>query len=259
MTNRFFLPALLVACGLASGALAQTQPAMNLVAQSSETRFQMVFHVNDAALAKLLPDGWIANVATEGAPKDVNLRVIFLDAANTTGPDGKPLGKGRDTAVLFAVPVKKTDGSAVGQMIVGGISQSNPGLAFGALEQASTASFRESAAITNDSRVVTQDWNLEGGGSHIAFHVKFNALPANRTSNSVNFYNPADPKAVLIIRAEQANDILRNANTAPPDRVRETRFQVTGGKLGALFDGGEKYISWDSLQFYNRMVGTPLP
>src|SRR5580698_8800142 len=98
--------------------------------QSSEYRFQLDFHVNDAALAKLLPAGWVSNAATQGAAKDANVRLIFIDAGNVVGADNKLLGKGADVAVYIAAPVKQADGAGTGQMILGGISQNYPDQAF---------------------------------------------------------------------------------------------------------------------------------
>src|SRR5215831_21302699 len=62
--------------------------------QAAEHRFQLDFHVPDAALQKMLPEGWIPQVATQGNAKDANIRVIFIDRMTIVGADGKPVGKG---------------------------------------------------------------------------------------------------------------------------------------------------------------------
>ena len=80
------------------------------------------FSCQRAALAKLLPAGWVSNAATQGAAKDANIRLIFIDASNIVGPDNKLLGKGKDLLVYMAAPVKQADGSGNGQMILGGLS-----------------------------------------------------------------------------------------------------------------------------------------
>ena len=87
---------------IAPAAFGQTPAAppppapINVLAQSSEYRFQLDFHVNDAALAKMLPAGWVSGAATQGPAKDANMRLIFIDAGNIVGPDNKLLGKGTD-------------------------------------------------------------------------------------------------------------------------------------------------------------------
>ena len=67
-----------------------------------EARFQLDFHVPDAALAAMLPAGFMPNVATQGPAKDANIRVIFVDAMTVNGPDGKPVGKGSRRFVYLA-------------------------------------------------------------------------------------------------------------------------------------------------------------
>ena len=74
-----------------------------------------------AALKALLPDGWEPFVATSGPAKDCNIRMIFVDRVDITGPDGAPVGT--DQFVSFASPIKKTGSNDLaGQMIVDGIT-----------------------------------------------------------------------------------------------------------------------------------------
>jgi len=251
---------------IAPAAFGQTPAAppppapITVLAQSSEYRFQMDFHVNEAALAKMLPAGWVSNMAAQGPAKDANMRLIFIDAGNIVGPDNKPLGKGTDLMAILAAPVKQADGSGIGQMILGGLTQNDPTAAFGVLSPASAAKVSRSIATNNGATIVTEDWDLSGaGGAHAALHVKYTRLPANKGAGSANFYNPADPKAVQIFRTEQVTDITRNATTNPPDRVTEFTYKAAGGKFAALFDGSEKALSWDSQPVYSRIVGTPIP
>ena len=72
---------------------------------SAEARFQLDFHVPDAALMAMLPPGFTLNVATQGPAKDANIRVIFVDRMTINGPDGKPVGKGSSRFVYLASPV----------------------------------------------------------------------------------------------------------------------------------------------------------
>src|ERR1700722_14406672 len=67
-------------------------PAQGAVMFSSaEYRFQLDLHVDEAQLAKLLPAGWTSNMSTQGAAKDANLRLIFVDAQEIQGPDNRVL------------------------------------------------------------------------------------------------------------------------------------------------------------------------
>ena len=66
----------------------QLAHAENFVEHSAEFRMQLDFVVRDAALRKFLPAGWEPNVATQGAAKDCNLRMIFIDRIDVTDASG---------------------------------------------------------------------------------------------------------------------------------------------------------------------------
>src|SRR5438067_585425 len=85
--------------------------AETLVESSNEARFQLDLKVPNAALAAYLPPGWTSNPATEGAAKDCNLRVIFIDRVTINDPKGAPMGKGSNRFVLLAAPVKDPGGA----------------------------------------------------------------------------------------------------------------------------------------------------
>src|SRR5215467_146795 len=107
---------------LAAGAMivaAAPAGADTLVENSAEFRFQLDFHVNDAALQKLLPSGWETVIATQGPAKDANLRLLFIDRVDVTNPDNTP--KTTDQLVYVAIPVKQTGTNNAGQMIINGL------------------------------------------------------------------------------------------------------------------------------------------
>src|SRR3954453_20261543 len=99
-------------CGLVAQASAQT-----LLEHSSEVRMQLDFVVPDAALKKFLPAGWETNVATQGAAKDCNLRMIFIDRVDITRQDGSPATPGSNQLVYLAIPVKEPSSKAPAQML----------------------------------------------------------------------------------------------------------------------------------------------
>src|ERR1700748_2758086 len=108
---------------LALTALTMPAAAPTLVEQSLEHRFQLDFHVPDAALAKLLPAGWEPSIATTGAAKDCNLRLVFIDRIHITRADGKPAGKATNRVVWLAIPIKETASGTTGQMVIGGLTE----------------------------------------------------------------------------------------------------------------------------------------
>jgi hypothetical protein len=233
--------------------------AQMLLEQSAEHRFQLDFHVNDAALQKMLPKGWEPAVATQGPAKDANLRMIFIDRISIAGADGKPMGKGSERLVYLAIPVKQTGGAATGQIIIAGLTEDAadaPG-PFGVYRKADTAKMTRNANLENGKILADEDWDFAGGGERMSVHLKYERGSPVKGGGEVRFFNPADPGRYQIFRTEQGLDILRNATTNPPDRVKEFSYVATGGRLGALFDGKEKVLSWDSFPYYNRTVLLP--
>src|SRR5260370_38393730 len=193
------------ACGalLAAGAVGvPTARAETPVETSAEFRFQLDVHVNDAALQKLLPAGWETVVATQGAAKDANLRVIFIDRVDVTNPDGTP--KTTDQLVYIAIPVKQTGTGNAGQMIVNGLvsdAKEAPG-PFGNYVHATSA--RASRAF-NTANGVTQgeeNWEFIGAnGERLETHVKYERGAARRNPTAeVKFFNPSNPSAYQIFK-----------------------------------------------------------
>jgi hypothetical protein len=234
--------------------------AQTVIEQAMEHRFQLDFHVNDAALQKLLPAGWEPAIATMGPAKDCNLRMIFIDRSAVLGSDGKPKGRGAERMVYLAIPVKKTMGGDVGQMIIGGLTEDAadvPG-AFGVYSHATTAKMDRTLSSAGGVVTANEDWEFAAAnGERMQVHLKYERLPAAKGGGEVKFYDARDPSKYQIFKTEQGLDILRNATTNPPDRVKEFSYKAGGGRIAALFDGSEKVLSWDSFPWYNRTVLTP--
>ena len=53
----------------------------------------------------MLPAGWEPVVATSGAAKDANIRMIFVDRIDVTAPDDAPVENSQ--LVYLAVPIKQ--------------------------------------------------------------------------------------------------------------------------------------------------------
>ncbi len=232
--------------------------ADTIVEQNVEQRFQLDFHVPDAALKKMLPEGWEPVIATAGPAKDANLRMIFIDRVAVLGPDGKP--RGSTQMAYLAVPVKQTASGTAGQMIIAGLTKDAadaPG-AFGVYQPASTAKMARSQTASGGPAIVEEDWEFAASnGEHMQVHVKYERAPAAKGGGEVRFFTPSDPRRYQTFETEQGIDITRNATTNPPDRVKEFSYKAGGGRIAALFDGTEKVLSWDSFPWYNRTVLAP--
>jgi hypothetical protein len=231
------------------------------VEHSSEARFQLDVHVPDAALKAYLPEGFTPNVAAQGAAKDCNLRVVFIDRVTINGPDGKPKGKGSNRLVYLVAPVKDPSG-ANAQLVIGGISEDPedaPG-PFGNYLLATTHKLKRTTTDSGSGALVdTQDWSLAAAtGEHLEMHLTYEKGVANKgNAADTKFYSAKNPGFFQISRQEQVLDILRNATTNPPDRVKEFSFKAGGGSFAKLFDGTEKLLSWDNILWINRTVLLP--
>ena len=248
--------------GLALSVLAASGQAraQTVLEQSAEHRFQLDFHVNDAALQKMLPAGWVSDMASAGAAKDANIRMIFIDRIDIVGADGKPKGKGSARQVYLAAPVKQAAGDGKGQMILAGIvddAADAPG-AFGVYAAATTAKMTRTASLSGVGALNEEDYEFAAAsGEHIKVHVKFERGPGAKGGGETKFHNPADPSKYQIFKTEQAIDIARNVTIAVPDHVKEFSYAAGGGKISSLFDGSEKVLSWDSFPWYIRTVIAP--
>ena len=249
---------ILIAAGmlLASlGAFAQTT-----LEQAAEHRLQLDFRVNDAALAKILPAGWEAVIATAGPAKDANLRMIFIDRMAIIGADGKPAARPTARLVYLAIPVKQTAGGATGQMIIHGLTENAadaPG-DFGVYQYAATAKMTRTVAASAGAMTGSEDWEFAAAsGERMEVHIEYQRGPAVKGGGETKFYFPNDPSKYQVFKVEQAIDIMRNATTNPPDHVKKFSYKAGGGKIAALFDGSEKLVSWDSFPWYIRTVIAP--
>ena len=234
--------------------------AETMVEYSSEARFQLDVRVPDAALLPLLPDGWKLNVAAQGPAKDCNLRVIFTDRVTINGPDGKPAGKGSNRLVYLAVPAKDPSGANV-QLVIGGLTEDPadaPG-PFGVYLPAATHTMQRSTSSGAGPILDSQDWVFgAASGEHLEMHMKYERGVGNKGAPSeTKFYSSKNPAFYQVSRQEQVLDILRNATTNPPDRVKEFSFKASGGRYAKLFDGTEKLLSWDNILWINRSVFLP--
>jgi hypothetical protein len=250
--------ALLVAL---SGSGAPAAFGQTLLEYSAEARFQLDFHVPEAALNAMLPPGFTLNVATQGPAKDANIRVIFVDRMTINGADGKPVGKGSSRLVYLAAPVKDASG-ANAQLVVGGLTDDPtdaPG-PFGNYLLASTHTMQRSTANTGNGPLIdSQDWVFQAAsGEHLELHVKYEHGVGNKGAPAdVKFYSAKSPSVAQLSRQEQVLDILRNVTTNPPDRVKEFSFKGSGGSYAKLFDGTERVLSWDNIVWLNRSVMQP--
>jgi hypothetical protein len=237
----------------ANAASAAEQP----VGTYGELRTVLAFKVPDAAVQKLLPDGWQASPASTGPSKDANLNVVLVDLLTVQNPDGTP-GETYRVAAL-AVPAKKKGTDATVGMVVGGFA-STPSYVPGAYSNFSLASATVDRHIHTDpagKTNVEESWEFKGdAGDVIQLQLQFDRGVAARSKLEAMPHSAVKPEFYRIYRIEQAADVVRSTATGT-DRAQKYAFKATGGKLSPLFDGSEQLISITSLPFYTRQVALP--
>jgi hypothetical protein len=240
--------------------VAQTAVAETLVENSAEVRLQLDFAVSDAAIKKVLPAGWETDVATSGGAKDCNLRMIFIDRVDITGPDSA--ARGTNQLVWLEVPVKKPGSGLAGRMVIDGVTadaKEAPG-PFGVYRIATTHRMQRSTeAATGGAPQIIEDWDFTtANGEHMGLHLKYERGVARKGSGEIKMFSGANPGFYRIARITQGLVPMRNATVpAPRDLVSEFGYTASGGNLGALFDGKERVISIDSIQWHNRAIYLP--
>lgn len=246
------------AAALAVVLAAAAAPAMaeTLVQNSAEARMQIDFHVPDAALKAMLPGGTEPAVATAGAAKDANLRMIFIDRIAVTGPDGAPIASGQ--MVYLAIPIKQPN-NTVAQMLIYGMT-SDPKEApgpFGVYQLATTHRMERSTTAAPQAQA-SEQWELtSGSGEHMELALKYDRGIGRRASNETKFFSSVNPSFYQIFKVDQNLDIMRNATITVPDKVKEFHYKASGGKIATLFDGTERVLSIDCLSAYNRAIYLP--
>lgn len=234
--------------------------ADSLVEFSSETQMQLDFHVPDAALAAMLPAGWEPSVATQGPAKDANLRMVFIDRGDITGPDNKPLGRGSNQLVYLIVPIKQAATGASGQMVLAGIT-ADPADApgpFGVFVPASSHRMARSTVADGAATATNEDWEFAAAsGERMEVHLKYERRGAPKAAAEVKFFSAKDPAQYQTFKYERGLDIMRNATVNVGDRVKDFSYKASGGRIGALFDGSERVLSIDAIHWSTRAAYAP--
>jgi hypothetical protein len=247
-----FISALAILVLAAPAARADT-----IIEQNVEQRFQLDFHVPDAALKKMLPEGWEPVIAAAGPAKDANLRMIFIDRIAVTGPDGAPAGTGQ--MVYLAIPIKQAGSTAVAQMLIHGLT-SDPKEApgpFGVYQLATTHRMERSTTAAPQAQTSEQWEFTAASGEHMELQLKYDRGVGRKANNETKFFSSVNPGFYQIFKVDQNLDIMRNATITVPDKVKEFHYKASGGKIAALFDGSERVLSIDAIAWYNRAIYAP--
>src|SRR5262249_41748898 len=184
----------------------------------------------------------------------------LLIASLLTGRTGNLSARDRIGSCISS-PLCKTPAGANVQRCIGGLTEDSadvPG-PFGNYLLATTHTMQRSTSSGTGPIIDTQDWVFAAAtGERLEMHIKYEKGVANKGNPAeTKFYSAKNPSFYQISRQEQVLDILRNATTNPPDRVKEFSFKAGGGSYSKLFDGTEKLLSWDNILWINRSISVP--
>ncbi|HSU75714.1 MAG TPA: hypothetical protein VLI89_01500 [Burkholderiales bacterium] len=221
-----------------------------------DTRIGMGFKVSDAAVRKLLPEGWEISPATSGPNQGANLNVTMVNMQTAYDAEGKPTTPYR--GVAFTVPAKKKGTDATVPLVAAGLFTSNyaPG-AYGVFLPARITIDHKTGTGLDGKTTVEQTWQLRADGGHsIDIHVQYVAGVPTVSKVEQRVYSAAKPDFFRIYRFEQATEVVRSV-PMNVDRVSRVSFKATGDKFGMLFDGSEQLISVTAIPWYSRHVALP--
>ena len=234
--------------------------AETFVEHSAEVRMQLDLVVPDAALKAFLPAGWEPNVATSGAAKDCNLRMIFINRVDITKQDGSPATPGSNQLVYLAVPIKQPSTNTNGQTLIFGLTtdlKDAPG-AHGVYVHANSHRMERTTSTAGNETLTDEAWEFAApSGERLELRLKYERAAGRKSNNEVKFFSSIKPDFYQIFKIDQSVDIMRNATVQVRDRVKEFSYKAGGGKIAPLFDGSERVVSIDALHWYSRGIYLP--
>ena len=237
---------------LASPVIAQDK----FIGANVDLRTVLFFKASDAAVQKMLPDGWEVNSPQAGPSKGFNLAVVLVDQQISHDADSKPLAALRGAALV--IPSKKKGADTDGTMVFGGLFEQagTPG-AYGVFTMAQVAIERKTHTAADNKSTIEESWQLRAAdGNSIEVQIQFARGAAPKGKLEAKVFAAAKPDFYRIYRVEQVADVVRSTSTGV-DRVTTFSFKASGNKLKPLFDGTEQLISIISVPWYSRQLYLP--
>ena len=238
-------------------ALSPASAQEKFVGSYGEVRTILAFKVSDAALQKMLPEGWQSSPIGAGPSKDANLTVSLIDWIVVRDADGKP-GEPLHLAAVGAPAKKKGTDATVAMVLTGFSSKPSyvPG-AYGAFALGKATIERSVRTEADGTSIAEESWNFRGeGGDLIQLQLQYVRGQAVRGKVESKVHSSLKPEFYRIYRIEQAVDVVRSTASGT-DRAQKFSFKASGEKLSQIFDGSEQLISITSLPWYSREVFLP--
>jgi hypothetical protein len=249
---RIWLP--IVLSLIAGPSLAQEKFAGSNV----DVRTVLGFKAPDAAVQRMLPEGWEVNSPPSGPSRGFNLGVVLIEQIVVQDPEGKPVGPAQ--GAVLVVPVRKKGTETTGSMVVAGLFSAGgaPG-AYGVYLPARAVVNRTQRTDAQGNASIDESWEFQGASGHsIEAQVQYVRSPPTRSKSESRVHSGARPDFFRIYRVDSASDVARSSATGI-DRVSRISLKASGERFAPLFDGTEQLISVTSIPWYSRQVFLPGP
>jgi hypothetical protein len=246
---RCFRPAELLAMIL----LASTATAARLEKTFYAASTTLYVKVSDAALRKLLPEGWepLAVPAMQGG----NLTVTFTDILAAESVDGRPADTAR--AVWLAAPVHKRGTSERAGAVLGGLA-SHPSFVPGPYGnyRLAEAKLDRSRRVDASGATISEQWQFAGDdGARVDLRLTFTPGPAQHLKPPPSKVISATKPALR--RVNKTEVVAQELRIGDANAVKDVHLAATGPLWGALFDGSQQLVAVVSVPWLVTQVLVP--
>ena len=222
---------------------------------SAEARVALSFHVNEAALQRLLPPGWTSAPSTAAGNRGANLTVTFIERQLVLDGQGKPYRAGTSRYIVLVAAARNAAGEA-NTVVLSGLSPEGPGAYRVNLTAVVSRVARSSAAQAEESGRAEEHWEFAAAsGERVELQVAYRRAPAVKSHVETKVRSARHPELTRTYRIDQAADVVRSEST--PDRVEALTFRATGAGLAPIFDGQERLLSVTTYPWYVREISVP--
>ncbi len=222
---------------------------------SAENRVALSFHVNDAALQRLLPPGWTSVPSTAPGNRGANMTLTFIERQLVLDGQGKQYRAGASRYIVLVAPARNGAGET-NAILVSGLSPEGAG-AYGVNLTATVSTVTRSlTAQAEQSGRAEEHWEFAAAsGERIDLRVAYRRAPGVKSHVETKLRSAVRPDYTRTYKVDQATDVVRSAAT--PDRVETLTFSASGAAFAPLFDGQETLLSVTSFPWYVREISVP--
>jgi len=230
--------------------------AQNVTEWSSEARTILAFRVNQDALQRMLPAGWVSAPSTAATTPGANLNLTLMERVVVLDPQGKPLRSGTSRYFVLGAPARNPQTGQSNTIIIGGMSPEGPG-AYGVYLTATTASLERTVSGDAEAQArVQESWQFAAAsGERLELRVAYRRGAATKAHVETVVRSAVKPEFQRTYRIDQVADVVRSATT--PDRVEQVSVRVTGPAFATLFNGSESLLGITAVPYYVREISIP--